>query len=208
MCFGGDGGAGEIARSQRADEVARQARIQSGMARIASIFDGPGGFGEDYYAKRAQQYSDYAVPQLDRSYGRAKDQMIFALDRSGLLRSQAGIDKNAELSGEFDQSRLDIANKAQTASSKARSDVEGTRASLVSQLNATGDDQAAANAAMRQATALNSPEGFSPMGELFANFTQGLAAIGSNARNDYGGFSGGGGGLFNNSSSSSRVVRG
>lgn len=207
MCFGGDGGAGEIARQQRADEVARQARIKAGMSRIDEIF---GKFGDDYYARQAKAYSDYATPQLDRSYGLAKDNMIYALDRSGILQSSAAINKNKELTNEFDQSRLDIANKAQDTANQARQNVESVRGNIVNQLNATGDDAAAAAAAVRQATALNQPQtAYSPLTNLFASFSNGLQAIGSNSRNNYGGFFGGSGsGLFANSGGSSRVVRG
>jgi hypothetical protein len=209
MCFGGDGGAGDIARQQRADEVARQERIKAGMARINSIFDAQGGFDDAYFAKQGKAYMDYATPQLERSYKRAKDNMIYALSRSGILQSSAAIDKNSELTGEFDQSRLDIANTAQNKSNEARQNVEGVRANIVNQLNATGDDAAAADAALRQARNLNMPQtNFSPLSNLFVNFTQGLSAIGSNARNNYGGFFGGGRGLFSNNAGSARVVGG
>ena len=205
MCFGGDGGAGEIAKQQRADEVARQARIKAGMSKIDKIFSQ---FGDPYYQKQAQAYSDYATPQLDRSYKLAKDNMIYALDRSGILSSSAAIDKNKELTNEFDQSRLDIANKAQDTANQARQNIESVRGNIVNQLNATGDDAAAANTAIRQAQAMNQPQtAFSPLSNLFANFTAGLSAIGSNARNDYGGFFGGrGGGLFSSSGGSAKVV--
>ena len=202
MCFGGDGGAGEIAQQQRADEYARQARIAAGMQKINDTFSA---FGDDYYNKRAQDYTDYATPQLDRQYGLAKDNMIYALDRSGILQSSAAQKKNAELSNDFDQSRIDIAGKAQDTANTARSNVETTRGTLVNQLNATGDDSAAAAAAVRQATALNQPTGFSPLGQLFANFTSGLASIGSNASNSYSGLASRIGGLFSNSNSSSSV---
>lgn len=272
MCFGGDGGAGDIAKAQRADELARQARIKAGMAQINSIFDGTsrgvnaatsydpsktyyladgsvyqptvsaptsfmmgamrlnprlangkvdemirngqlftgventgGGFNQAYYDKIRQGYVDYAMPQLQNSFSRAKDSMVYALDRSGLLGSSASIDKNAELSREYDQNSIDIQNKGFDIANNARRNVEDARSAIVSQLNATGDNQAAANAAMRQAQAANQPQGYSPLGQLFVNFTNTLAGIGSNARNDYAGFSGRGGGLFSNSGSS-RVV--
>lgn len=207
MCFGGDGGAGDIAKSQRADELARQARIASGMARINSIFDDPNtGFNDAYYDRIRQGYVDYAMPQLEKSFGRARDQLIYALDRSGLLSSSAAIDKNAELGQEFDQNRIDITNKGFDVAKNARQNVEQARGSIVSQLNATGDDQAAANAAIRQSQALSMPQGYSPLGQLFLNFTSGLSQIGSNARNDYSGLArGSGGGLFVNSGSG-RVV--
>lgn len=277
MCFsGGDGGAGDIARQQRADELARQERIKAGMATINSIFDGQitgardaatsydkdktyyladgsvfrpipasfggvfglaldglgeqfngkraeqlikegklfttpvrsGGFNEDFYNSRANAYTNYAMPQLDRQYGYAKDNLVYALDRSGLLSSSAANKENARLTGEYDQNRLNVQNKALDVANQTRQNVENTRASIVNQLNATGDNDAAASAAMRNAQALNAPQGMSPLGELFVNFTSGLSAIGSNARNDYSGMMGGLKTLFSNNGGSSRVVSG
>ena len=121
MCFGGDGGAGDIARAQRQDEIDRQNRIKAGMSRIDQIFKG---FDDAYYKKQGDAYSAYATPQLDRSYRDAKDNMIYALDRSGILSSSAAIKKNADLTNEFDQNRLDIANKAQTVANDARAPME------------------------------------------------------------------------------------
>ena len=166
-----------------------------------------GGFNDDYYNRRKQAYIDYATPQLDRQYGDAKDQTVYALDRSGLLGSSAGIKKNADLTDAFDRSRVDIASKGLNLASDARSSVEAARSNLVNQLNATGDDQAAAAAAVRSAAALNAPQGMSPVGQLFADFTNTLAGIGSNAKNDYSGMAGNIRSLFNSGGSgSARVV--
>lgn len=187
MCFPSGGGANKLAKEQRADEVARQNRIKSGMGRIDEIF---GGFNQDFYDGRAKAYEAYAMPQVDRAYGRTKDDLVYALARSGLLDSSAGQAKNAELGEEFDQNRVDVANRGLETANRARSDVENVRSGLVSQLNATGDDQAAAQGAIRQAQNLNEPQGFSPLGQLFASFAGSLSNIGSNSRNGYSGFFG------------------
>ncbi|CAB4120908.1 hypothetical protein UFOVP4_5 [uncultured Caudovirales phage] len=181
-----------------------------GRMNADTTYTGPrtGGFNEDFYNKRKQAYVDYATPQLDRQYGNAKDQTVYALDRSGLLSSSAGIKKNADLTDTFDQARIGIANKGLDVANQARSDVEAARSNLVNQLNATGDDQAAAAGAVRNAAALNAPQGMSPVGQLFSDFTNTLAGIGSNARNDYSGLSGNIRSLFNSGGSggSARVV--
>lgn len=180
-------------------ELIRQGKLFTGVNRA-------GGFNDDYYAGRRKAYEDYALPQLDTQYDRTKRDLIFALDRSGLRQSSAGAGKNAELSDEFDQSRLDIANKGFDVENQARANVENIRSSLVSQLNATGDDQAAAAAAVRNADALNRPEGFSPLGQVFLNFSDALSRIGSNARNDYSGLSGSKPLLFSSGGGSARTV--
>jgi hypothetical protein len=210
MCFVSSG-PGRIAKEQRAEEVARQQRIQSGMAAINNVFDNPAsGFNEDFYKRREQGYTDYAMPEVNHEYDAAKKNLVFALSRSGILTSSAGIDKNAELSREFDRTRTDVASKALDYGNQARGQVEQARGNIVAQLNATGDDQGAASAALRQTQQLQMPIGYSPLAGLFANFTSGVSGIGSNARSDYGGFAGGGKpSLFKSTSGgSARVVGG
>ena len=194
MCFsalfgGGDNSANDIAQQQRADEVARQQRIKDGMASINNVFDNPTtGFTPAFYAKQGQAYTDYATPQVQHDYGLAKDQEVYSLARSGLLDSTAGQKTNSELSYTNDKALTDIANQAQNTENAARSNVEQTRGNLVAELNASGDNAAAAAGAVRQAQNLYQPVGFSPLGNAFQGFTSGLAAIGSNSGNNYQGF--------------------
>ena len=181
------------------------------LAKEGKLFTGvtsTGGFNDDFYNKQKQAYIDYAQPQADHQAGLAKDQMVYALSRSGLLDSMAGQKENSEFGLAQDQNRIDINNQAQNVENDARSRVENARGNLVSELNATGDDAAAAAGAVRQSQTLYQPVGYSPLGNMFSTFTQGLSNIGSNAQNNYSGlisqlpalFGGGGGG-------SSRVVR-
>ena len=48
-------------------------------------------------------------------------------------------------------------------------------------------------AALRQVQGLNQPGGYSPIGNLFANFAQVASGIGANSNNSFAGFSGAGG---------------
>lgn len=186
MCFG-DGGASRMAREQRSEEQARQARIRAGMGRIDQTF---ASFDEPFYADRAKAYVDYATPQIDRQADDARRQLIFALSRSGNLDSSAANRKNEELSRDVNEARVGAANEGQNTANRTRADVETARSNLVSMLNATGDADAASASALRQVQALSMPEGFSPLGQLFSNFLSGVSRIGSNAQNGYSGFFG------------------
>lgn len=203
MCFGG-GGAGKIAKQQRADEIARQNRIKAGMVDIDRAF---GGFNDTFYKKRADDYIAYATPDLERQARRAHDSLIYALARTGNLDSSAMIDREAELNDEANAARIGIANTGLNQANQLRSQVENTRGNVVAELNATGDSSAAAAAALRNVQNLNQPQGYSPLGQLFASFAQGVSQIGANASNGYGGFAGTGGGLFR-TNGSQRVVGG
>ena len=202
MCFG-DGGAGKQAAQQRADEQARQARITSGMSSIDRAF---GAFNDDFFKQRANNYVDYAMPQLERQAGDARDNLIYALSRSGNLDSSAAIKRNADLAEETNQQRIGIRNAGMDQASRLRGDIENTRSGVVSQLNATGASSAASSAALRSIQQFNQPAGYSPLGNVFASFAQTLSGIGANAGNGFGGFAGGGGQFSNKSSQ--RVVGG
>lgn len=204
MCFFGGGGESEIAKQQRADEVARQNRIAQGQIGIDGTFKQ---FDDNYYAKRAKDYVDFATPTLERQAGNARNSLIYALSRTGNLDSSAANKQNADLTAETDAQRVGIANAGLDNANKARTNVENVRSNLVSELNATGNSEAASNGALRQAQNLNTPVGYSPLGNLFSSFVSNLSSIGSNANNGYSGFlgRGGGSGIFS-PGSSSRVV--
>src|SRR3546814_1150118 len=84
MCdalFGG-GGNSDAAEAARRDEEARQARIRAGMGQIDQTFSQ---FNDDYFDTRSKAYLDYATPQLEDQFAKAKEQLIFALSRGGNL---------------------------------------------------------------------------------------------------------------------------
>lgn len=207
MCIslGGGKAAKKQAQQQRADEDARKARIASGMASIADTF---GKFDEKFFADRAKDYIDYATPQFERQLRDTRDNLIYALSRTGNLRSSAGQRKNADLNYEADTARAGIANDGLNKANELRNQVENSRSNVVAELNATGDSSAAAQAAIRNAVNLSTPVGYSPLGNMFASFAQSAAQIGSNAGNGYSGFAGGGAQTYGASRGSSTVVRG
>jgi hypothetical protein len=59
-------------------------------------------------------------------------------------------------------------------STQARTQGEGARGDLIGMLNATGDAQGAANSAVSRAAALSQPAAYSPVSNLFADFTGAL----------------------------------
>ena len=209
MCFGSSSAADNIAQQQRADEVARQNRITQGMAQIANIF---GGFNDGFYKKRADDYTAYAMPEVNRQADQQRRDLVYALARTGNLDSSAAIDKAAELGEEVNKQRIGVANEAQNQANNLRGQVEQTRGNVVAELNATGDAEAASNSALRQSQNLNQPAGFSPLGNLFLNFANTVAQIGSRAGNGYSGFAGAGAPIFGpgyslSGAGSSRIVR-
>lgn len=169
--MGGKKGGNEAAQARK-EEQQRQSRIREGTTRVNSIFDGQ--FNDPYFDSRKQAYIDYANPQLEDQYGDAQKELTFSLARSGLLDSSVRGQKTADLQKRYDLSKQEIADKALAYSGEAKTAVEDARANLINTLNATGDAEGAASGAINRASALSKPAAFSPISQLFADFTAGL----------------------------------
>lgn len=170
--MGGGGKGGGAAAQARADEQARQEKIRQGTERIGSIFDSQ--FNDKFFDKRRQSYVDFAMPQLQDQYADTQKELTFALARGGNLNSSVRGEKTADLEKRYNLANQEIQDKALSQANETRSQVEGSRSDLVTMLNATGDAEGAANSAVTRATTLSQPTAYSPLSQLFADFTAGL----------------------------------
>lgn len=168
---GGKGGSGE-ARRAREEEQARQQRVREGTERVNSIF--AENFDDDFFDSRRTSFLDYATPQINDQYGDAQKQLTFSLARGGNLNSSTRGDQASDLQKLFDTNMQQITDRALSYENQARNAVEDARAGLITTLNATGDAEGAANSALTRATVLSQPESYSPLGQLFMDFTAGL----------------------------------
>lgn len=201
MCVGGKAPKDNSAEIARQQEEARQQRIRDGQSAIDTNF---AQFNDPYFDNYRQEYMAYYQPQLDRQFQDAKRKAVLGLHRTGNLSSSAGAGKLGELTRAYNDNRTMLANNALSAVNDLRGRIEESRNNLYSQNRSAADPSAAASQAAAQAGYLGAPPTFSPLGQLFGNFTNmamtGLAA----ERAGYPGFNTG---LFNNSGSG-RVVGG
>lgn len=182
MCFGGGGGDGGAAQA-RADEMARQARVKEGTAKINEEF---GRFDDNFYAGRANAYRGFVTPQVNDQYKQVGDQLAFSLARSGLDQSSEAARQQGILMRDNAAARQQIAEGALAEVQKGRQAVEEQRNNLIQQVNMTSDAGLAGQNALRQAGILAMQNQFSPLGNLFQNTTGVLAAA-----NQAGNYSGG-----------------
>lgn len=183
--MGGKSGGNEAALA-RQDEAARQARIREGTKSINSTFDGQ--FTPEYFDKQRQNYINYASPQLEDQRAGANKEMIFALDRGGQLEGSTRANLAGELQKKYDLQQQKVRDDALGYKTNAMTNVESARGDLVSMLNATGDAEGAANSALSRASVLSQPAAYSPISNLFADFTQGLGVQAAAERSySYGG---------------------
>jgi hypothetical protein len=74
----------------------------------------------------------------------------------------------------YDTNKQKVAEDALAYSTQAKTSVEDARANLIGTLNATGDAEGAANSALARSAALSQPAAYSPLGQLFTDFTSAL----------------------------------
>jgi hypothetical protein len=166
--FGGGNDAKKEADRARAEERARQNRIRGGTQRIGDIF---GQFTPDYFTRQGQSYLDYATPQLEDQYRDAQKQLAFSLARSGNTESSVRGDLAAELEKTYGLGRQKLADQALDLGNRSRAAIEDARGGLVSMLNSTGDVEGATQEAIRRASILSQQPQFSPLANMFADFT-------------------------------------
>lgn len=170
--MGKKGGSQKQANIARYEEQQRQDNIRAGTSRIDQLFNGQ--FTDDYFNKQRDSFLNYANPQLESQYGDAQKELTYSLARSGLLDSSVRAEKEAELQKKYDLNKQQIADQALSYSTDARNNVEKSRSELIGLLNATGDAEGAANSAIARSQALSQPQAYSPLTQLFADFTSGL----------------------------------
>lgn len=177
---------GNEAKKARQAEEKRQAEIRAGTTRVNDIFKQ---FDDGFFDGRQKAFMDYASPQLEDQYGDAQKQLTFALTRNGTLDSSIRGEKTGELQKAYDLNKQQIADQALASSTEARNATEDARANLIATLNATGDATGAANAALARSSALSKPAAYSPLTNLFADFTSTLGTQAALERANY--YSGG-----------------
>ncbi|MDV2964524.1 hypothetical protein RZ532_00930 [Nitratireductor aquimarinus] len=133
------------------------------------------GFDDDFFGGIRQGYIDFARPELDRQFNEASKQNTFNLARAGTLDSSIRSETTGKLQEARDKSLADLFDKANEYEANSRNKIEDARADLISQLQVTGDATGAANAALARAGALATPPAYSPLDQLFTDFTSTLA---------------------------------
>lgn len=179
MCGGGGGGNSAAVDEQRrqADEARqreerRRQDIQLGTQRIDQNF---GRFDDNFYNQRRDAYLAYAMPQLDQQLADARRQLTFALGNAGTLQSSTATDRLGRLAQQYEIQRAGLTSQADQLAGDLRTQVANRRNTLVDQLNASADPDAAFNSSVAAANLIqNTPNNFSPLGQLIGNVAGGV----------------------------------
>lgn len=130
--------------------------------------------GEDYFDRIARAYTDFARPKVEEQLGKAREQLTFALARGGIMDSSIRSNQSADLQRAADEEFQAVADRGREYATKARNSVEDARNNLIATLQVTADNTGATNAALNRAQALTSEPTYSPVGQLFTDFSSGI----------------------------------
>lgn len=170
MCWvSGQGNGSSDARNR---EQQRQNAISAGMESINNTF---AKFDDPYYADFERKNLALATPDIALQKKEANNQTLYGLARSGNLDASTAAKQYGDVEHRNTQAIQQATDTAHTAAESLRGDVENQRSNLVSQLNATADASAAANAATSQAAILTRTPTYSPVTNIFSDLTGAIA---------------------------------
>lgn len=196
-----DSGKKEAARA-RADEAARQGRIQAGTAAIDTAF---GGFDNSFYDQRAKDYEAAALPEVNQQFTRTRNSLGYALANRGLLNSSVRDQRTQSLAEELAKQKRIVADSGLSQANDLRASVEDSRNRVYGQLLSSADPVQATQAANRAAAGIVQPSPVGALGQVFNDWSQiYLADNLARANNVSQPFSFGG----TNTGSSGRLVKG
>lgn len=114
-----------------------------------------------------QSYLDFATPEIQRQAGQTQRQLRQGLARRGNLESSVGAEKSGEIDRQRAEALARVAARGQEIRAQRASDIEKARLGIISQLEATANTGAAANAAINATQNLRGTQEFKPLGKMF-----------------------------------------
>ena len=141
-----------------------------------------GGIPDSYYNGVADNIKALGTQDLTSQYNKARENLQYALARSGLLVSSAANDGVADLNTARDEGAAKIGMQATQAVQKQQQAVKAEHAAALNQLYATQNPDLSANVAMTNKTLMMQDKpSYSPIGDVFGavlgGFGQGMGYL-------------------------------
>lgn len=129
--------------------------------------------------QRREAMEGFYLPQIDKQYDSAREDLTFALHRAGLLNSTAAGEKQGDLSEMFSLERAGVLSDIERDISGTMGQLNQNRAAIEAALRSSGDASAATDAALSSMTAFraDSPT-LQTLPSLFAGAATGIGAAG------------------------------
>lgn len=130
------------------------------------------GFTDDFYNKRAQDYINYALPQLADQYRQTRGAIGYGLANRGLQQSTVAGEARSRLEREAGRNRQNIADTGMEQANQLRRDVETSRQQALAQLQQSADPAGAVRSAINSAMGFQRAPVFTPIANAFGNIAQ------------------------------------
>lgn len=130
------------------------------------------GFTDKFYNQRAQDYINYALPQLADQYRQTRSAIGFGLSNRGLQQSTVANEASSRLERETGRNRQTIADTGLEQANQLRRDVEASRQQALAQLQQTADPAGAVRSAVNSAMGFQRAPTFTPIANMFGNIAQ------------------------------------
>lgn len=159
-------GGGSFGSSAAAAEKQRQMKIAAGTQGVNDQF---AGFNPQFYQQRAQDYYNFAQPQLGQQFQQTKQAVLGNLANRGLSNSSTRNQQVGGLNRELANQRQGLYDTGQQQAQSLQQQVEQSRGNALNLLYQSADPGAATGQAQRAAAGFSVPSAFAPVGNLFSN---------------------------------------
>lgn len=153
------------AKDARKDAQAKRDAMEKGLNQVGKKFDR---FNGNYYEGIADNFRDYANPQVEKSQAASALNLQSALANRGKLGSSTDARQNADLVGTYAGIYRDTELKAQDYANQQRSAVAGAKQSAISQMYASESADAGLQAASGAVQSLRGGPSYEPVTALLA----------------------------------------
>jgi len=147
-------------------------RLKQGLLFSAPQTQSFEGFTPEFYNKRAQDYINYALPQLADQYRQTRNSIGFGLANRGLQNSTVATDARSRLEREAGRNRQTIADTGLEQANQLRRDVEASREQALQQLQQSADPAGAVQSAIKSAMGFQRAPVFTPIANAFGSLAQ------------------------------------
>jgi hypothetical protein len=127
------------------------------------------GYQPSFFNQRAQDYVNFALPQLQQQYGNNFRSIMYNLANRGLLRSTTREKAMSDLNVAAGQGAQAIYDTGRGQAQQLRNDLESARQNAINMLYQTADPGRAMQTALAAGANASAPSTFAPIANMFSN---------------------------------------
>jgi hypothetical protein len=152
-------------------DIAKQ-KFRKGQLFNAPEYQTFEGFQPEFFQKRAQDYVNYALPQLAQQYQQNRNAVLYGLSNRGLGSSSVSTQAKSGLERAVGEGKQSIAESGIAQANQLKKDIESSRQEAINQLYQSADPARAFQSAISAASQFRQPSVFAPLADMFGNIAQ------------------------------------